>query len=120
MLDDRRISLHGHDAKTMKNFSLHFNINEQCDNLDRAWFGEMWFPVQRNTFHVQASVKDDSIADPAELDLDDGYSEPDLCLSRSQVRDPAYALLDSGATHVLLLPKGTGSNLVVGKEKAKR
>ena len=25
-----------------------------------------------------------------------------LCFSRSQVRDPAYALLDSGATHVLL------------------
>ena len=49
-------------------------------------------------------------------------------LSRSQVRDPAYALLDSGATHVLLprhmLPKGARSfevtvNLAVGKEKAK-
>ena len=47
---------------------------------------------------------------------------------RSQVRDPAYALLDSGATHVLLpghmLPKGARSfevtvNLAVGKEKAK-
>ena len=68
--------------------------------LDRAWFGEMWR----------------------------GYSEPDLCFSKSQVRDPAYALLDSGATHVLLpghmSPKGARSfevtvNLAVGKEKAK-
>ena len=51
-----------------------------------------------------------------------------LCFSKSQVRDPAYALLDSGATHVLLpghmLPKGARSfevtvNLAVGKEKAR-
>ena len=68
--------------------------------------------VQRHTYHVQASVRDDSVSDPADLDL----------------RDPAYALLDSGATHVLLpghmLPKGSRSfevtvNLAVGKEKAK-
>ena len=112
----------------MKNFTLHFDTNEQCDTLDRAWFGEMWFPIQRNTYHVQASVTGDSIADPADLDLADGYSEPDLCFSRSHVRDPAYALLDSGATHVLLpghmLPKGARSfevtvNLAVGKEKAR-
>ena len=112
----------------MKNFTLHFDLSEQCDALDRAWFGEMWFPVQRNTYHVQASVRDDSIADPADLDLDDGYSEPDLCFSRSQVRDPANALPDSEATHVLLpghmLPKGARSfevtvNLAVGKEKAR-
>ena len=128
LLDDRKISLYGHDAKTMKNFTLHFDNNEQCDTLDRAWFGEMWFSVQRHTYHVQASVMDDSMSDPADLDLDDGFSEPDLCFSRSQVRDPAYALLDSGATHVLLpghmLPKGARSfevtvNLAVGKEKAK-
>ena len=52
----------------------------------------------------------------------------DLCFSRSQVRDPAYGLLDSSATHALLpghmLPKGARSfkvtvNLAVGKEKAK-
>ena len=69
-----------------------------------------------------------SIPDPADLDMDYGYEEPDLCFSRYQVRDPAYALLDSGATHVLLpghmLPKGARSfevtvNLAVGKEKAK-
>ena len=119
MIADSRISLYGHDAKTMK----------QCDSLDRAWFGEMWFPVQKHTYHVQASATYDSIPDPADLDLDEGYSEPDLCFSRSQVRDPAYALLDSGATHIVLLPghmlpKGARSfevtvNLAVGKEKAK-
>ena len=27
-----------------------------------------------------------------DLDLEHGYSEPELCFSRSQVRDPAYAL----------------------------
>ena len=80
-LADRRISLDGHDAKTMKNFTLHFHDNEQRDTLDRGWFGEMWFPVQRHTYHVHASVTDDSIADPADLDLDEGYSEPDLCFS---------------------------------------
>ena len=62
------------------------------------------------------------------LTFDEGYSEPELCFSKSQVRDPAYALLDSGATHVLLpghmLPKGARSievtvNLAIGKEKAR-
>ena len=99
---------------------------EQCDSLDRLWFGEMWFPVEKNVYQVQSSLTYDSILDPADLDLEDGYSEPELCFSKSQVRDPAYALLDSGATHVLLpgqmLPKGARSfevtvNLAVGKEK---
>ena len=90
---------------------------------------EMWFPVQKHAYHVHSSVTQDYIADPANLDLDEGYSEPDLCFSKSQVRDPGYALLDSGATHVLLpghmLPKGARSfevtvNLAVGKEKTKR
>ena len=47
---------------------------------------------------VQASVAYDPILDSADLDLEQGYSEPELCFARSQVRDPAYALLDSGAT----------------------
>ena len=77
---------------------------------------------------IHTSVSQDCILDPADMDLDAGYGEPDLCFSKSQVRDPAYALLDSGATHVLLpghmLPKGARSfevtvNLAVGKEKAK-
>ena len=68
----------------------------------------------------------DGILDPADLDLDEGYSESDLCFSKSQVRDPAYALLDSGATHMLLpghmLPKGARSfevtvNLAVEKRR---
>ena len=88
----------------------------------------MWFPVQKHTYHVLSSVTSDCRADPADLDLEEGHSEPELCFSRSQVRDPAYALVDSGATHVLLpghmLPKGARSfkvtvNLAVGKEKAK-
>ena len=90
----------------MKTFKLYFNSNDQCDTLDRA----------------------SCIPDQADLDMEYGCEEPDLCFSKSQVRDPAYALLDSGATHVLLpghmLPKGARSfevtvNLAVGKEKAK-
>ena len=88
----------------------------------------MWFPVEKCVYQVQSSVTYDSTPDPADLDLELGYSEPELCFSRSQVRDPVYALLDSGATHVLLpghmLPKGARSfkvtvNLAIGKEKAR-
>ena len=125
-LPDSRISLYGHDAKSMKNFILHFDMAEQCDSLDRSWFGEMWFPVEKYVYQVQSLVTYDSLPDPADLDLEYGYSEPELCLSKSQIRDPAYALLDSGATHVLLpghmLRKGARSfevtvNLAVGKKK---
>ena len=76
LIGDSRISLYGHDAKTMKNFTLHFDMAEQCDSPDRAWFGEVWFPVQKHTCHVQSSATYDSIPDPADLDLDEGYSEP--------------------------------------------
>ena len=124
----RKIFLYGHDAKTMKTFKLYFDSSDPCDTLDRAWFGEMWFPVQKTVCQVQTVVSQANIPDPADLDMDYGCEEPDLCFSKSQVRDPAYALLDSGATHVLLpghmLPKGARSfevtvNLAVGKEKAK-
>ena len=117
-----------HDAKSMENFTLHFDMAEQCESLDRAWFGEMGFPVEKYTYKVQSSFNQDSIPDPADLDLDEGYSEPELCFSKSQVRDPAYALLDSGAARVLLaghmLPKGARSfevtvNRAVGNEKAR-
>ena len=95
---DRKVSLYGHDAKTMKNFTLHFETNDQFRDT----------PIM---FILRSLMT--AIPDPAYLDLDEGYSEPDLCFSRSQVRDPAYALLDSGATHVLLpghmLPKGARS-----------
>ena len=78
---------------------------------------------------MQSSIREECLVDPADLDLEYGCEEPDLCFSRSQVRDPAYALLDSGCNwHVLLpghmLPKGARSfevtvNLAAGKEKAK-
>ena len=55
LASDSRVSLYGHDAKTMKNFTLQFETDSQCDSLDRAWFGEMWFPVQKHTYHVQSS-----------------------------------------------------------------
>ena len=80
-------------------------------------------PIKYNLLSLKISIPD-----PADLDLVEGYSEPELCFSKSQVRDPAYALLGSGATHVLLLghmlPKGARSfevtvNLAVGKEKAR-
>ena len=96
LVSDSRDSLYGHDAKTMRSFTLYFGTNDQCDTLDRAWFGEMWFPVQKHAYHVHSSVTQDCILDPADLDEDEGYGEPDLCFSKSQVRDPAYALLDSG------------------------
>ena len=98
---DSRVSLYGHDAFSMKNITLHFDMAEQCDSLDRSWFGEVWFSVAEYAYQVHSSVSYDSVPDPADLDLEHGYREPELCLSKSQVRDPAYALLDSGATHVL-------------------
>ena len=112
----------------MKTLKLYFDSSDPCDTLDRAWFGEIWFPVQKTVCQVQSVVSQVSVPDQADLDMDYGCEEPDLCFSKSQVRDPAYALLDSGATHVLLpghmLPKGARSfevtvNLAVGKEKAK-
>ena len=113
MSGTRKIFLYGHDAKTMKTFKLYFDADDPCDSLDRAWFGEMWFPVQKPDCQVQTVVSQASIPDPADLDMDYGCEEPDLCFCKSQARDPAYALLDSGATHVLLpghmLPKGARS-----------
>ena len=46
----------GHDVKNMKQFTLHFDVTEQCDSLDRLWFGEMWFPVEKYVCQVQSSV----------------------------------------------------------------
>ena len=34
LIADSKVSLYGHDAKTMKNFTLHFDMNEQCDALE--------------------------------------------------------------------------------------
>ena len=73
-----RIALYGHDAKSMKNFTLHLDSADQCDALDRLWFGEMWFPVKKYVYQVQASIAQDPVLDPADLDLEPGHSEPEL------------------------------------------
>ena len=75
----------------MKNFTLHFNNADQYDSLDHSWFGEMWFPVENNVYQVQASIAQEPVLDPTDLDLEPGHSEPDLCFSHPQVRGPAYA-----------------------------
>ena len=123
-----RIALYGHDAKSTKNSTLHFDCDSQCDSLDRLWFGEVWFPVEKYTCEAQSVQSRDRVFDQAKLDLEPGQDEPELCFLRSQARDPAYALLESVATHVLLprhmLPRGARSfevtvNLAVGKKKAR-
>ena len=60
LIPQSRISLYyGHDARSMKNFTLHFDNADRCDALDRLWFGEigeMWFPVEKYVYQVQASI----------------------------------------------------------------
>ena len=70
----------------MKNWTLHFDMAEQCDSLDRLWFGEMWFLVEKYVYQVQSSVTYDLILDPADLDLANGYSEPDVLFQVSGKR----------------------------------
>ena len=82
LLDDDKIYLYGHDAKTMKHFTLYFASNDQSDTLDRSWFGEMWFPAQRHDYHVQSSIREECLVDPADLDLEYGCEEP-CCLVRT-------------------------------------
>ena len=85
----RQIFLYGHDAKTLKTFTLYFDNSDSCDSLDRAWFGEMWFPVQKSVCQVHTVINQASVPDQADLDMDSGCEEPDLCFSKSHVRDPA-------------------------------
>ena len=47
LLPQSRISLYGHDAKSVKNFTLHFDNADQCEALDHLWFGAMRFPVEK-------------------------------------------------------------------------
>ena len=61
LLQDSRIFLYGYDAISMKSFTLHFDMAEQCDSLDRLWFGEMWFPVEKSVYQIQSSVTHDAI-----------------------------------------------------------
>ena len=50
-----RVALYGHHAKSMKNFILHFDCENQCASLDRMWFGEAWFPVEKYVREIQPS-----------------------------------------------------------------
>ena len=56
----------------------------------------MWFPVEKYVYQVQSSVTYDSILDPADLDLDTGYSEPELCFlsPRSEIRLLPYLTVE--------------------------
>ena len=54
LLADSRISLYGHDAKSMKNFTLHFDMAEQCESLDRAWFGRD--VVSSREVHISSAI----------------------------------------------------------------
>ena len=64
-----RFALYGHDAKNMKNFTLHFDNACQRAALERLWFGEMWFPVEKYVYQVQSSIAQDPVLDPTDLDL---------------------------------------------------
>ena len=87
----RKITLYGHDAKNMKQFTLQFQGIARHDALDRPWFGEVWFPV----WDAHYAQTQDNIVDLQDLDMEPGHPEPEVCFSRSQVRGPAYALLDT-------------------------
>ena len=127
----RQIALYGHDAKNTKQLTLHFQVIAQHDTLDRPWFGEVRFQVDKNEWGVHNAPGQGNNVDPGaagDLDLEPGQPEPELCFSRSQARDPANALLDIGVTHALLpdhmLTEGARSfevtvKLAVGKEKAR-
>ena len=75
-----RIALYGHDAKSMKNFTLHFDCENQCANPSTVYgFVEVWIPMEKYTCEVQSAQSQDRVLDPAELDLEPGQDEPELC-----------------------------------------
>ena len=65
---------------------LHFQTIAQNDALDRPWFGEVWFLVDKNEWDVNYDQAQGNTVDPRELDLEPGQEEPELCFSRSSVR----------------------------------
>ena len=75
LLPNNRISLYGHDAKNMKNFTLHFDMAEQCEGLDRSWFGEMWFPVENMSIKSSLLSPMTSFQIQQTLIYEQGYSE---------------------------------------------
>ena len=83
-----RIALYGHDAKSMKKLHLYTStMQTSATHLiggdHRSWFGNMWFPVESYVYQVQASISQDPVLDPADLDLEPGQDEPELCFWRS-------------------------------------
>ena len=109
---------------SMKNFTLHFDMAEQCDSLDRSWFGKTALKISpgkvgRNNTQQQTLTLNKAIVNQSYASLS----------HKSVIQHmQCYALLNSGATHVLLpghmLPRGARSfkvivNLAVGKEKAR-
>ena len=94
--------LYGYDASYNKKFSLRCDKFDEHQSLERSCYGEMGFPVEPLIPEAQSALNDAETFDPMELDLDPGCPEPYLWFSTSQVKNPTYALLDSGATHVLL------------------
>ena len=93
LLPDSRVSLYGHDAKSMKNFNLHFDMAEQCDTLDRSWFAETWFPVEKYVYQVSpvtpsqiqqtlTSNKDIAWATMSCRAASFGHTYPDTCFIR--------------------------------------
>ena len=81
----RKITLYGHDAQNMKQFTLHFQSIAQ-HTLDRPWFGEVWYPVEKGQPGAQYAQTHDNIVDPQELDLEPGHQDPERCFSWSRVR----------------------------------
>ena len=75
---------------------MHFDMAEQCENLDRSWFGETRFPVAKYVYQVQSSVNYDSTPDPADLDLEHGY-RPQSCVfpsHKSEIQRVHYSIVE--------------------------
>ena len=68
----------------------HGTAHQDTRTLDRLWFGEMWFPVEKHVYQVQASIAQDPVLDPADLDLEPGHSEPVLHDHKSEIQHTRY------------------------------
>ena len=58
----------------MKTFTLYFDSSDSCDSLDKSWFGEMWFPVQKSMCQAHTALSQATIPDQADLDMDSARS----------------------------------------------
>ena len=114
----RQIFLYGHDAKTLKTFTLYFDNSDSCDSLDRAWFGEMWFPVQKSVCQVHTVINQASVPDQADLDMDSGCEEPDLCFSKSYVSNFLFSGLFPADNVITAVQKNYGVHKIHMSEPA--